>query len=423
MISRNKNLALFLIITIFLACGFLYILNISHAIKEGFECSPALEGNYKEVQSALQSTLEPYCSLADFIQDQMKTMYKTPTIETDQTVTPAPKPEPAPTAHPGPTKPTGFWGDNAPPAPASTDPAADAQKAATPSTTIPGASDAEADAKIKRAYEDAYACKDELAESRQSCAGFAKLTQLTVKMKFIPCSVYMNTPAYDESNTASASLALSKIPDNLALRITKETDWYASIIKKLQDGIDAGKTPPTTVPKSDYTPTDPTAKPGDPPMKNPPTIDSKPSSPPVAGSISPPSLTITPVDTVEGFDGSWSCPSTTDGGKGGKDDDNTCSPEAARMKSLEMEAASCTIPDLQTQINRVNGILNSDDLRAALSRCAAVAAAAKKLQSDLALLKDGNLYDWQKSGPKKSYAEFKGGDRVAALTFSLQQNR
>jgi hypothetical protein len=327
MISRNKSLALFLIITTFLACGFLYILKISQAIKEGFE-SPSLESDYGKLQLSLQNILEPYCSLTDFIQDQMKTMYQTPKVSE--------------------------LGDS-----------------------VPGDSDAQAAANMKLAYENAYACKDELASSRRTCTGLNALKQASVKMSFIPCSVYTNTPPYDNSDTSSAAVALSEIPNNLALRIDKEVDWYASIIKKLQDGLDAGANPPSSLPAdapgADY--------------KAPPDKSAPPSK-------------------KEGFF-----------------DSGTCSADAARKRRLDAEAANCTIPDLESEIKRVNRILNSNDLKEAISRCAAVAAAARKLQRDLALLKDGNLYDWQKTGPKKSYAQFKGGDRIAALTFSLQQNR
>jgi hypothetical protein len=46
-----------------------------------------------------------------------------------------------------------------------------------------------------------------------------------------------------------------------------------------------------------------------------------------------------------------------------------------------------------------------------------------KLQSDLQKAKDGTLYDWQKDGPKKSYAKFEGGDRKSSYIFSLKQNQ
>lgn len=322
MISRNKSLALFLIISIILACGFLYILNISQAIKEGFE-DPSLEIKYTQLQSSLQRTLEPYCSLANFIQGQMKTMYQ-------------------------------------------------ATKVSESGESVPGDSDSEVDANIRIAYEKAYSCRDELADSRPTCAGIAKLGQLNVKMEFIPCSVYMNTPTYDDSDTTLAAIALSQIPDDLALRITKEVDWYYSIIKKLQDGLDAGANPPADLP------------PGA------PGADYK----------------------KEGFFAGSS--------------NAKCSAEAMRLRKqrmLQAESESCTMPNLQTEIDRVNRILNSDALKKAVASCAAVADLAKKLESQLALLKSGNLYEWQKSGPAKSYAQFKGGDRIAGLTFSLQQNR
>ena len=484
MTSRNKKLVLFLIISIFLACGFLYILNISQTIKEGFKSS--LENNYVELQSSLQRKLEPYCSLTNFIQDQMRTMYKTSTIQTDQTVIPQPTPEPAPTSLPGPTKPSGFWGDKAPPAPPSANPSEDAAKAATASTIIPGASDAEADAKIRKAYEDAYACKDELADSRQSCAGFAKFGQSNVKMSFIPCSVYMNTPFYDESDTSLAAIALSQIPDNLALRITKEVDWYAAIINKLQSGIDKGATPPKDLPPdspgADYkAPPDKSAPPGAPAKKEgyadiiegftllnegfksrfsklKDTVKSaaKKTGSVVGGAAKKAGGAVTSAAKKTG--GAVVSAAKKTGGAvtsaakkvGGavvgavgavsavaakiqnpfRRNKPICSADAAREKrererreKLDRESRNCTINGLQSQIDRVNRILNSDALNQALARCAAVASAGQKLQSQLGLLKAGNLYDWQKSGPTKSYAQFKGGDRIAGLTFSIQQNR
>jgi len=506
MTSRNKNLALFLIISIFLVCGFLYILNISQTIKEGFKSS--LENNYVQLQSSLQRKLEPYCSLTNFIQDQMRTMYKTSTIQTDQTVIPQPTPEPAPTSLPGPTKPSGFWGDKAPPAPPSANPSEDAAKAATASTIIPGASDAEADAKIRKAYEDAYACKDELADSRQSCAGFAKFGQINVKMSFIPCSVYLNTPFYDESDTSLAAIALSQIPDNLALRITKEVDWYAAIINKLQSGIDKGATPPKDLPPdapgADYkAPPDKSAPPGA-PAKNEGYADilegftllhegfksrfsklkdtvksaAKKTGSVVGGAAKKAGGAVTTAAKKTGSvvggaakkaGGAVTSAAKKTGGAvvsaakktggavttaakkvGGavvgavgavsavaakiqnpfRRNKPICSADAAREKrererreKLDRESRNCTIEGLQSQIDRVNRILNSDALNQALARCAAVASAGQKLQSQLGLLKAGNLYDWQKTGPTKSYAQFKGGDRIAGLTFSIQQNR
>jgi hypothetical protein len=371
-------------------------------VKEGFESS-SLETNYKALQAKLKNGLASYCTMTEFIQNQMKTMYQSSTIQTDQVVTPPPPP-PTYTTLPGPTKSTGFWGDNAAPLPKSGDPSTDAMKNATASTVIPGATDLEAGEKIRKAYQDAYACKDELADSRQSCSGFAKLEQMNVKMDFIPCTVYMNTPAYDESDTLSAAVALSDIPDNLALRITKEVDWYYAIINKLKSGIDAGANPPASLPAdapgADY--------------KAPPDQSSPPSPP----------------GKKEGFAGAKCSPEAMRlrqqklrQRKQAQLQQNMAREQSGRQQRLDAESDTCAMPDLQGEIDRVNGILDSDALISALERCDVLADAAKKLQLQLALLKDGNLYDWQKSGPTKSYAQFKGGDRIAGLTFSIQQNR
>jgi hypothetical protein len=350
MISRNKSLALFLILSIFLACGFLYVLNITQAVKEGFE-DVSLETSYKQLQTSLQKILEPYCSLTNFVQDQMKTMFQ-------------------------------------------------ATKVSESGDSVPGDTDQEANEHIKIAYKDAYACRDELASSRASCAGTNAALALKMNMDFIPCSVYMSTPTYDDSDTSTAAIALSDIPDNLALRITKEIDWYASIIKKLQDGLDAGANPPTSLPPdapgADYKP---------PPDK---------SAPPGA------------VSKKEGFAGGKCSPEAMrirQQKMRQKMQEKMMREQANRQQNLDAESDNCSMPELQSEIDRVSGILNSDALKKAISRCAEVAEAAKKLQRDLALLKEGKLYAWQKSGPKKSYAQFKGGDRIAGLTFSLQQNR
>ena len=391
--------------------------------------------------------------------------------------------------------------------------------------SIPGDSETQATEHINTAYRDAYACKDELASSRQSCSGLNALTQANVKMDFIPCTVYMNTPAYDESDTLSAAIALYDIPDNLALRITKEVDWYASIIKKLQDGIDAGANPPSALPPdapgADYKASpDQSAPPGAPSKKEgyadiiegftllhegfasskfsnikdkvksaankagsavvsaakktegAVVYAAKKTGSAVAGAAKKTGSAVVGAAKKTGSAVVGAAKKTgsavvgaakkTGGAVAGaakrfkelllgpaKSKSTQvagakCSPEAMRLRqqkmrqkmqekmareqmdrqqSLDAESDNCTIPDFQSEIDRVNKILNSDALRSALERCAAVADAAKKLQAQLALLKAGNLYDWQKSGPTKSYAQFKGGDRIAGLTFSIQQNR
>jgi len=329
----RQSLALVLIITIVLSCGLLYILNLSNLAKEGFQ-GPDEQKSYEQLQSNLKNTLGPYCSLASFMQDQMKTMLMT-------------------------------------------------QKVSESGEPIPGDTAAEAADHMKRAYEDAYACRDELAKSRPSCSGAVMLSQGGQIMEFIPCSVYLGTPIYTASDTSQMSLALSAIPDDLAARITKETEWYSAIINKLQSGIDAGAHPPTTLPKDA------------------PGANWKP----------------------EAFEDFSELSQKLRSNK-------TCSSDAVRIRKekqrqlqLEAEAETCSIPDLNAQIDRVSRILNSKALATAVGSCAAIQAAATKLQSDMIKLKAGNLYEWQQTGPAKSYTQFKGGDHSAAFVFSVQQNR
>ena len=336
MISKNQSLALFLIITICLTCGLLFIVNISQAVKEGFEDTGVA---YRTLQTKLQATLGPYCSLASFIQDQMKTMLMT-------------------------------------------------EKVSETGDSVPGDTSEEAVEHIKKSYEDAYACKDELADSRPSCSGAAKLSQSNVKMSFIPCSVYLQTPAYDDSDTSQMAIALSAIPDDLATRITKEVDWYSAMIKKLQSGIDAGANPPTSLPADA------------------PGADWKPKK--------------------EGFSDSGTCSPAAIQALLEERRRNSllkkAQDQANKQLLISKEAESCRIPDLQSEINRVNGILNSGALKSAVAECDAIQAAAKKLQSDMIKLKAGTLYAWQNTGPTKSYTQFSGGDRTAAFLFSVQQN-
>jgi peptide deformylase len=155
---------------------------------------------------------------------------------------------------------------------------------------------------------------------------------------------------------------LSETDRKLAMKEIRESEWFAAIIKKLKDSLAAGANPPGA-------------------------------------------------SSIDGFTG-------------------TCSAEAARIKKLLDEARSCSIPgaaldipDAASEIARVNTLLNSPKLKQAVSKMNGLLAEMLKLQSDLEKAKNGTLYDWQKDPPKKSYAEFKGGDRTAALTFSMQQNK
>jgi hypothetical protein len=243
-------------------------------------------------------------------------------------------------------------------------------------STIAGNSEAEATARIKKTYSDVYNCKDELAESRASCSGVTG----TSDDQHVPCSVYLNPPSYDPDEHETITTHLMEIPDNLPLLLLKELDWYDSVMNYLQNGLNGGANPPSAPPEGPNSPAPPDGKSW----------------------------------KVEGFA-------------------NKCSPQAAKMRrkrledlklrKLQKEAGTCNVPELSSEISRVNSLLDSNGLKNVMSRSNGMLAKAMKLKSDLQKLQDGNLYAWQQSGPKKSYASFKGGDRTASFVFSMQQNR
>uniref|UniRef100_A0A6C0AND9 Uncharacterized protein n=1 Tax=viral metagenome TaxID=1070528 RepID=A0A6C0AND9_9ZZZZ len=224
------------------------------------------------------------------------------------------------------------------------------------------------DATLNKTYKSIYSCTDSLASSRQSCSLFGGLGPNN-SMSYVSCDTYTQLPEW--SDDGSASLALMKIKDDLPERIVREAEWFSAIINKLQGALAAGANPSMTPPSKEQ-------------------MDK-----------------IVEESKKDGFTG-------------------TCSVDAAKaqisQKALE-EAASCTIPDANSEITRVNAVLNSPNLKKAIAEMDGLLTSMLKLQSDLEKAKNGTLYDWQKDGPKKSYAQFQGGDRVAALTFSLQQNK
>ena len=217
---------------------------------------------------------------------------------------------------------------------------------------------------ISKMYADVYACKDTLARSRPSCSSPNK-----TGMRFVPCSVYLELPDWSDDNTVTS--ATSKITDELPERLLREIEWFAAVIKKLQEGLDAGANPVAG--------------------SNPPGVA------PTAAQISAMS---------EGF--------------------SSCSPEASayiRRKEIIDEAASCSPRTPKSEIARINRLLDDPSVSNSVSKCNVMLTKMLKLQSDLEKLKNGTLYDWQKDGPKKSYKKFEGGDRTAALKFSMQQNQ
>ena len=241
---------------------------------------------------------------------------------------------------------------------------------------------------IQQTYQDVYACKDDLASSRASCPGLGVFSGLVpnkeksdVNPGFVSCDNYMNLPA--SADDVAAVIALGNIPDTLGDRITKEVDWYSTIIRKLTDALQVGSDPPPTAPDT---------------SKSPSTDASG-----ATWSSGPP----------EGFT------------------DATCSPAAAqakqellRRKQLEDQANSCNLPSLDSEIARINGLLDSSIVKAGLASCDTVKDAMQKLISDMKKAAEGTLYDWQKDGPKKKYTAYgPAGDRITGLTNSMKQNQ
>jgi hypothetical protein len=218
------------------------------------------------------------------------------------------------------------------------------------------------DTSINKIYTDVYSCRDEDARSRQSCSlgGIGPNT----RMIYVSCDTYTKLP--DWSKDGRSTIALMKITNDLPERIVREAEWFSFIVKKLQDALATGANPPEVSP-------------------------------------------VGTLGSIEGFSGS-------------------CSADAARIQldkqsaeSAEEESKSCKIPAASSEIARVNALLDSSQLKQAVSKMNGLLAAMLKLQSDLEKAKNGTLYDWQKDGPKKTYAPCEaGGDRIKAFICSLR---
>ena len=216
------------------------------------------------------------------------------------------------------------------------------------------------DTSLNAIYKTVYSCTDSMASSRQSCKLPGGLGPNT-SMKFVSYDTYIKLPEW--SDDSSVPIALMKITDDLPERIVREREWISENMKKVQAVIAAGENPPTTAPSM--------------------------------GDLN---------KEKEGFE-------------------EYCSADAIRAKKAMDEAKSCSIPDVASEIARINLLLDSPDLKKALIGMDDLYAEMMKLQSDLEKLKNGELYDWQKDPPKKSYQQFKGGDRAAAFSFSMKQNQ
>ena len=222
-------------------------------------------------------------------------------------------------------------------------------------------------------YIGVYQCTDQLASTRPSCS-----SPNNTGMQFVPCSVYLDLP--DWSDEQDVIRNLRRIKDDLPERLTRETEWFRGVIKKIKEGLDAGANPPTMPDKA----------PLGPPKPNPSMDEMN--------------------KYKEGFAGQCSAEAT----------------EYLRRKALEDEAKSCSpgAPvTVGSEVARVNALLDDPSVRNAVAQSNGMMSEMLKLQSDIEKLKNGTLYAWQNDGPKKSYAKFEGGDRVKAFIFSLKQNQ
>ena len=184
-------------------------------------------------------------------------------------------------------------------------------------------------------------------------------------MEILGCDTYMKLPEWSTNSTPV--LALMKIKKDSPERLVRESEWFISTIKQLNESLALGSNPPTSVPS-----------------------DAEMNA------------------MKEGFTGP------------------TCSPEAAeyqQSQKLRDEAAKCSIPSVSSEIERVNALLDSSEVKSVLSKLDKVFSDMKKLKTDLEKANNGELYDWQKPPPTKNFPKYKGGDRSSAFVFSLQQNQ
>ena len=342
----RKSTCIQILITAIIICAIgLYILCRLHG-KEGFF---DMASDYDTLRTRLSTMMATYCDLASYAQAQMKIIYMTP-------------------------KPLGLGATETP---------------------------KEANAHVLRTYADVYACKDEYASSRPTCSSGG-----ISNTGFVSCDTYMKLPDLtDQTNTVDVAIALRKIPDDLAVRISREVDWYAQIVKKLTDALALGMNPPGASSVD-------TVAPSPPDSENSPATDSSGKPWAIAGFIDY-SIPQNKAWLVEAFV-----------------DSSTCSASEAQAQVDQKKAAaagkaasSCTMPTLDTEIPRVNAILDSSDLQAALAKCAALKAAMEKLKADQKKAMDGDLFPWQKDGPKKTFVTLPSGNRTDGLLSSLKQNQ
>ena len=426
---KAKPVGEFLALLILMCAGLLLIIRYSKYGNDGFANDSQDQAAYEALRTNIKSMMTPYCQIANLVQDQMMQAYMTSKVET-----PLPTPPPKAIAEPK-FKPSdatdkaseskGWWGDSAPAEPLDM---AAPSASNTPDASAVGVTPAPAETReqawkhLMETYQHVYNCTDQLSNLRPQCGigGLLLIPTPHPDWKYLPCTAY-NLPVYNTSDDSDMIIALMKIPDHTAEKLSMEVTWYSSVIKKLQDGLDKGNTgmgeTPPSIPANPEMPKEDGQKTGpDPPQQN-PTIPG-----PSAKAMEAQNKLL----SARGFNPLGSK-------KEGFYAAGQCSLEAMalkrkamalkKQKQLEANANSCTMPTLKSEIDRVNAILNSKAFLDTMNLSSKVFTAAMKLKSDLEKLKAGTLYDWQKTGPKKSYTEFKGGDRTAAFLASASQNK
>ena len=226
--------------------------------------------------------------------------------------------------------------------------------------TNPGSASIAAE-QVNNGYRDMCMCIESKACSRPSCS-----KPNVTGMVYVSSDTYMKLPPWTDNNTAGS--ALVRIKDDLPERVTREADYFEQIIKQLQSFLDTGANPPTTPPTKDQ-----------------------------IQSIKEP---------------------FTDG----------CCPQQLELlrqltRDSKRDSNTRSLPNLASEIKRVNALLVNPTLVVALAKCDSLLARMSKIQTHLEKLKKGELYEWQKEGPAKSYEQFGGGDRIQGLLFSLKQNQ
>jgi len=257
---------------------------------------------------------------------------------------------------------------------------------------------------IEEVYKDMYACRDILAKSRPSCQvelalrkaniTGTKLNRPPSNLKYLSCSTFLDLP--DWSNDSIPIIALTKIKDDLPERLTMETEWFDAVISNLQSSLATGANPP---------------KVGENPRDE-PEDDGKTKKEFIKKNTSVPS---TPSEEEKHkYDETAKEHAKSEGFT------TICHAQAAAVKDAE----KCSIPDINSEIARVNAMLDNPIVKNAIGKCKAQKIAMLKIQSDLEKAKNGDLFDWQKDpGKSPGFPKFQGGDRSKAIIHSMQQYR